>query len=59
MPTYRMIGHWGLKRMQFREDGTQLPDEVIPRGELFEPWQSELEAFSDLMELVSDELFGG
>ena len=68
MPTYRkIIGR--LSRMQFREDTryqpdgtpyivrTQIPDEVIEPGDLFEPSQSEIEAFSDLMEFVSDEPF--
>ena len=69
MPTYRWIGRWGTKRMQFKEDTrhypsgepyivrTQIEDEVIQRGDLFEPKQSEIEAFSDLMEFVSDEPF--
>ena len=69
MPTYRMIGTAGLKRMQFTEEtryeenGTPYihrypaPDEVIARGDLFGPSPEEISAFGDLMEFVSDEPF--
>ena len=69
MPTYRFTGSAGFKRMQFQEhtkyepDGTpyivrtQLPDEVIPRGELFGPSPEEISAFGDLMTWISDEPF--